>query len=445
MKRSRIRPAGKLIKALVLLCLGGLFVPIAAYWWSIPSPEWLIFFALVTSIVVIVADLVMSHEAPSIAVKRELPDNLSVHQTQKVQFGIANRGDRVLYVECAEHIPEHWKSNDVIPACTLQPGEEAYYDYNVTPMLRGLAQITATEFRLTSLLGFWQINWLVPYLTEHKVYPNFTAITDLAGLKGSVNLTQAGLKKLNRRGSGMDFLQLRDYREGESIKQIDWCATSRFNKLISREFQEEKNQHIIIMLDAGRRMRVQDDDLSYFDHALNSLIMLSYTALKNGDNISVQSFGSESRWLSHVRGAKNVSKILNHFYDLYPQKIASDYLAAAQELIIKQPKRALILLVSCLRDEDFDDLMQAIKLLQAKHLVAVISITEPVYSDVLTETVETFDQAVTYASAQTLRSSIDKNIKKLKQKGVICLNVPASSLTPSVINTYLSIKKAGLL
>jgi uncharacterized protein (DUF58 family) len=445
MRKTRVRPASKSIKTLVLLCLSGLIVPIAAYWWDFPSPNWLIFFALVTSMVVIVADLFISHEAPSIAVKRELPDNLSVHQSQKVQFGIANRGNRTLFVECAEHIPEHWKSDDVIPPCTLQPGEEAYYDYSVTPMLRGLSQITATEFRLTSLLGFWQINWLVPYLTEHKVYPNFTAISDLAGLKGSVNLTQAGLKKFNQRGSGMDFLQLRDYREGESIKQIDWCATSRFNKLISREFQEEKNQHIIIMLDAGRRMRVQDDDLSYFDHALNSLIMLSYTALKNGDNISVQSFGSESRWLSHVRGAKNVSKILNHFYDLYPQKIASDYLAAAQELIVKQPKRALILLVSCLRDEDFDDLMQAIKLLQAKHLVAVISISEPVYNDVLTKTVETFDQAVTYASAQTLRSSIDKNIKKLKQKGVICLNVPASSLTPSVINTYLSIKKAGLL
>jgi uncharacterized protein (DUF58 family) len=194
MKRTRIRPAGKLIKTLVLLSLGGILLPILAYWLSIPSPDWLILFTLVTSFVVVLADLLMSNEAPSIAVKRELPDNLSVHQSQKVQFGIANRGDRTLYVECSEHIPEHWKTNDVIPACSLQPGEEAYYDYHITPMLRGLAQITATEFRLTSLIGFWQVNWRVPHLTEHKVYPNFTAISDLAGLKGSVNLAQAGLK-----------------------------------------------------------------------------------------------------------------------------------------------------------------------------------------------------------------------------------------------------------
>lgn len=445
MKRSRLRPSVKQVKLLTLLCLAGLIVPVCALWAGVPSPEWMIVLLITGAGLMLLLDLFFSREAPALAVKRQLPENLSVHQAQKVEFGIANRGEQPIYVESSEHIPEQWRLDKPLPKCTLGAGEEAYFDYQVTPMRRGLAIISATEFRLVSRLGFWQINWTVEHVSEHKVYPNFTAISDLAGLKGSVNLTQAGLKKFNRRGSGMDFLQLRDYREGESIKQIDWCATSRFNKLISREFQEEKNQHIILMLDAGRRMRVQDDELSYFDHALNSLIMLAYTALKNGDNISVQSFGSESRWLSHVRGAKNVSKILNHFYDLYPEKIASDYLAAAQELVVKQPKRALILLVSCLRDEDFDDLMQAVKILQVKHLVAVISITEPVYQNMQNENVENFEQAINYASAQNLVSSIDRNIKKLKQQGVVCLNVPARSLTPSVINTYLSVKRAGLL
>lgn len=445
MKRISVRPSRKLIKTTALMCALGLAIPVFSLWSNIDDMSQIPLILMGMLILVTAYDFTVSRHSPRVAIKREIPHNLSVHVSQKVSVAMANRGDVLLDIQCIEHIPEHWVCSEKAHHCVLQANEIAEFEYTVKPTKRGPAEIKATEVRVTSKLGLWQCNWWVDHVSEHKVFPNFTAISDLAGLQGSVNLTQAGLKKFNRRGSGMDFLQLRDYREGESIKQIDWRATSRFNKLIAREFQEEKNQHVIIMLDSGRRMRVQDDQLSYFDHALNSLIMLSYTALKNGDNLSLQSFGSESRWLSQVKGAKNVSQVMNHFYDLYPQKIASDYLAAAQELLQKQPKRALILLVSCLRDEDFDDLLTAVQLLKTKHLVAVISIDEPIYKDIQAEPVEDFEQALTYASAHKLSRSIEINIQKLRQKGVICINAPANQLTPSVLNTYLSVKRAGLL
>lgn len=443
MKRTRVRPTNRLIKLTALLAVLGLVLPILSDGLQDVAILPLLLFLLCLPLVLY--DFVLSRRAPLLAVKREVPSNLSVHVEQKVSVALANRGSAPLNVEVIEHVPEHWLINATPHHCLLEPAQIAEFDYKVTPTRRGPAQINASEIRVSSPLGLWQSNWWIEHVTAHKVFPNFTAISDLAGLQGSVNLAQAGLKKFNMRGSGMDFLQLRDYREGESIRQIDWRATSRFNKLISREFQEEKNQHVIIMLDSGRRMRVQDDELSYFDHALNSLIMLSYTALKNGDNLSVQSFGSESRWLSQVKGSHSVSKIMHHFYDLYPQKIASDYLRAAQELLKKQPKRALILLVSCLRDEDFSDLLTAVELLKVKHLVAVISIEEPVYQSIDSQEVEDFEQALTYAASHGLKKAIEMNIQRLKQKGVICIQAPASHLTPSVLNTYLSVKRAGLL
>lgn len=445
MRRIRLAPSTRLLSWTAALTVIGLVLPIGIYanglgqFAGIPLG-----LALITALLV-GYDLLISRHPPQVAVKREIPANLSVHVAQPVSIALANRGHFALSLQCSEMVPEHWLCSDNYHGCSLQPGQIAEFSYTVTPTKRGPSQISATEIKVASKLGFWLYVYWIEHVSDHKVFPNFTAISDLSGLKGSVNLTQAGLKKFNMRGSGMDFLQLRDYREGESIKQIDWRATSRFNKLISREYQEEKNQHLIVMLDSGRRMRVQDDQLSYFDHALNSLIMLSYTALKNGDNVSLQSFGSESRWLSHIRGAQNVSKVMQHFYDLYPQKIASDYLSAAQELLVKQPKRALILLVSCLRDEDFDDLLKAVQLLKAKHLVAVISIEEPIYKQIESQPVETFEEAITYASAHKIKKSIDRNVQRLKQKGVICINAPASHLTPNVLNTYLSVKKAGLL
>ncbi|MFT4937865.1 MAG: hypothetical protein ACI88A_000887 [Paraglaciecola sp.] len=445
MKRLGIRPSRKQLWHIGVLCFLGMLLPLLAMVMELQSLGLLVFPLVLIMLAVLLIDLFVSRHSPNIAVKREAPTNLSVNAVQNIMLALANRGESSIFVEVAEHIPSDWELLSELPGCMLDAQKTLELEYSVRPLKRGSAEITGSELRVDSRFGYWQINWFIDNVSDYKIYPNFTAISDLSGLNGSINLAQAGLKKYNMRGSGMDFLQLRDYRQGESMRQIDWRATSRFNRLISKEFQEEKNQHVIIMLDAGRRMRVQDDELSYFDHALNGLIMLSYTALKNGDNLSVQSFGSESRWLGQIKGAKNVSQVLNHFYDLYPQKIASDYLSAAQELLQKQPKRALVLLVSCLRDEDFSDLVTAVKLLQAKHLVAVISIAEPIYQQISDTPVEHFEQALTYASAQKLQLSIERNMQRLKQQGVICLHTPAQQLTPSVINTYLSVKNAGLL
>lgn len=428
---------------IVLLCT--IFLPYLS--WSQQTPFWkyLPFALLGASVLFALLDLLLSLKAPLIAINRELDEVLSLYQNSKVRFGIANRGSQEIYVDWIEKIPNEWECQAYDTSTLLAPGETQEHQYWVKPHMRGPANIEGAFLRLKSFWACWQISWFKEHISEHKVFPNFSAISDLSGLNGSVNLQQMGLKKFNLRGSGMDFLQLRDYREGESLRQIDWRATSRFSKLISKEFQEEKNQHVLIMLDAGRRMRVQDDELSYFEHSLNALIMLSFTALKNGDNLSIQSFGSESRWLHQVRGAQNVSRVLHHFYDLYPEKIASDYLGAAQELMQKHPKRSLVLLVTCLRDEDFEDLLLSVKVLQEKHLVAVISIEEPIYQTIEDTDIQHFDEALNYASSTILQRNIDMNIKRLKHKGVICINSQASGLSASLINSYLSIKKAGLL
>lgn len=445
MKRMSVRPSRRLVKLSAGALLLAILLPYLTslgyteYWLYMP------FFALVLIAVFAILDMLLSKRAPALSVEREFPDILSLYQQSRVNISIINTANEWINFDWTEKIPSDWT---LIPFQTLTriaPFGMQKHSYEIVPNKRGPARIEGTYLRVRSFLSLWEVCWLLDTISEHKVYPNFTAISDLTGLNGSVNLRQMGLKKYNLRGSGMDFLQLRDYREGETLRQIDWRASSRFHKLISKEFQEEKNQHVMIMLDAGRRMRVQDDELTYFEHALNSLIMLSFTALKNGDNLSIQSFGRQSRWLSQVRGAQNVSRVMHHFYDLYPEKIASDYLSAAQELMQKHPKRSLVLLVTCLRDEDFEDLLVSVRLLQEKHLVAIISIEEPIYASIISSPINEFDDAIDYASATILKRSIDTNIKRLKRCGVICIQTKASGLTASVINSYLSIKKAGLL
>lgn len=445
MKLVSVRPSKLLLKICAGLFCSALLLPVIDLYAITDIWRMLPFLLIGVIVIAVILDIVMSKKPPLIAINRSLISNLSLYQPATVKFALANRGDASVDLDWSESLPNDWVCEAYNSKIHLAAKEQQEHCYIVTPHKRGPADIKGCYLRVVSYWKLLQITWFIAHLSEHKVYPNFSSISDLTGLKGSVNLQQMGLKKFNLRGTGMDFLQLRDYREGESLRQIDWRASSRFKKLISKEFQEEKNQHVVIMLDAGRRMRVQDDELSYFEHSLNALIMLSFTALKNGDNLSIQSFGSESRWLSQVRGAQNVSRVMHHFYDLYPEKIASDYLSAAQDLMIKHPKRSFVVLVTCLRDEDFDDLLVSVNLLQEKHLVAVVSISEPIYSIIENKPIESIEDALDYASSNVLQRSIEHNIKRLKHKGVICIQTSASGLTSSLINSYLSIKKAGIL
>lgn len=448
MRVVRSRPGLKLLKYVLAVLTWSLVIPVTAVLMELPVPGWLLLAPAILLALLVLLDFIWGRKVPQVNIERQAPHSLSVNSVNRISVVLSNSSHRDFTIGFCELLPSDWSLQQQAAegvALELKADEQTRYHYQVIPHTRGGASIDGCELRMLSSLGFWQFDWFYPLVTEHKVYPSFASISDLSGLNGSANLNFQGIKRINRRGTGMDFMQLRDYREGESLKLVDWAATSKFRKLIAKDYQEEKNQNLVIMLDAGQRMCVQDDDASYFDYALNAVLMLSYTALKNGDVVSFQSFGRDSRWLSGLRGADNIPRILNHFYDLYPQHVATDYLKAARELLLQNAKRSLVLFVSCLRDEDFSDLLAAVELLKRRHLIAVISISEPVYKHIEQGKVSQLDEALLYASNQYLKQSIALNIEKLKKQGVICLQSAAEQLTPQVINTYLSVKKSGLL
>lgn len=413
----------------------------------------------------LIYDFWLSRRPPNINITRNIPNNVSVNVAIEISLNVVNsdpsqqdqtavESDNVENVEnkaagyeiaFADLQPESWEHNSLPRPVILKPGSSSHVTYETTPRKRGSFLLHGTQCRVTSHFGLWQLDWIYDLPSEVRVYPDFRMLHDLSGLNGSATLRQEGLRKYHRRGAGMDFKQLRDYRDGESLRQVDWRATSRFNKLIAREFQDEKNQSVVIMLDAGQRMMVQDAQLNYFDYALNTLIALSHTVLKNGDELSLLSFGQSTRWLGKVKGVNNTSQVLNHFFDLHPQSIASDYLLAATRLMEKCPKRSLVILVSCLRDEDFEDLLLAVKLLQKNHLVAVASIEDGLFEQVNQHSVESMEDAGAWLATQDFVDRIEKNRKKLEARGVICISSPAANITPSAINTYLKVKRSGAL
>ena len=135
---------------------------------------------------------------------------------------------------------------------------------------------------------------------ETRVFPNFSAVTKYA-LRGVDSMQSVAAHHLRqRRGEGLDFHQLREYRVGDTFRQIDWKATARSQKLISKEFQEERDQHVIFLIDSGHRMLARDDELSHFDHVLNTVLVLGYIALRQGDAVGYMTCEPDPQWMKDM-------------------------------------------------------------------------------------------------------------------------------------------------
>jgi uncharacterized protein (DUF58 family) len=254
-----------------------------------------------------------------------------------------------------------------------------------------------------------------------------------------------GIVRRARAGTSREFHQLRDYRDGDPLAQIDWNATSRRQRLISRDYQEQRNQAVVFLLDTGRRMRAMDGALPQFDHALNAILLVSHVALKQGDQVSVKSFGGEERWLPPVKGAHAMPVLLNHLYDYQTTSSPSDFAGGVEHLMARQRRRALVIVLTNLRGEDGKELLPALQVLQSKHLVLLASLRERTVDDAVTRPVATLPHALRYLAADRYLNERREIMAGLGACGILTLDATAQELAIALANRYLDIKAAGRL
>lgn len=378
-------------------------------------------------------------------VKRELPDRFALGEKGEVHLSIHNPSRFARRVEVFDGIPV----DAVAPAMPWEGGVPAnitaHVRYSVTIPQRGEAKFSAVSFRTLGLLRLLQRRSESPLEQSVKVYPNYAPVMKLSLLATDHRQDQMGIVRRSRAGNSRDFHQLRDYRKGDSLSQIDWKSTSRRLQLISRDYQEQRNQQIVFLLDSGRRMRSLDGDLPHFDHCLNALLLVSYVALRQGDHVAVQSFGGADRWLPSVKGSHAMATILEHLYDAQATQSPSDFIEAAERLMMRHRRRALVIVMTNLRGEDAEEIIPALRSLQSRHLVLLASLCEGVVRDAVEEPVRDFSSALQHVAARQYLGERKEVLAHLQAHGILTLDVTADRLAVELANRYLDIKAAGTL
>jgi uncharacterized protein (DUF58 family) len=315
----------------------------------------------------------------------------------------------------------------------------------VRPVARGEAEFGAAELRLSSPLGLWHIKRRTGAASTVRVYPNFRALAKYTLLATDNRLSQIGVLQVRRRGEGTEFHQLREYRQGDSQRAIDWKATARTARLISREYEEEKNQRVLLVVDCGRRMASKDDEVSHFDHALNAALLLGHVAARQGDAVGLMATAGIDRYVEPRKSVAAVNAILNHVYDIEPTLAVPDYHVVARDVMRRLRRRSLVIVLTNLRDEDDETLLPALNLLRTRHLVVLASLREAIISRALSARVDSFDRAVTHAAAADYLAARERTFRRIGASGTICLDVEPERLAISLVNRYLELKREGRL
>lgn len=408
----------------------------ALYWWV----------ATAAVIFISATDGVLGWLTTAPEIERIAPGSMSLANWVDVHLTIKNASERRdLSMHVFDHHPNVFLTEGLPQEATVASGHFVDLSYRVRPTQRGAFTFRGCEIRLASPLGFWWRRRFVETESHVRVYPNYSTISKLLAYEVDNRLQLAGLKLSRRRGEGTEFHQLREYREGDELRSIDWKATARTSRLIAREYQDERDQQVVFLLDTGRRMLAKDAELSHFDHALNAMLLLSYVALRQGDGAGVMTAGPKRSWLPPRKGVHAINGILNHVYDIEPQPIEVDYLAAATELAVRQRRRALIVILTNVREEDSEDLRAATGLLRRRHLVILASLREAVLDQALEKPVHGFGDALTFAATSQYLEARRESQNLLRARGVFVEDSLCEDLPSAITNRYLAIKRAGLL
>lgn len=370
------------------------------------------------------------------SVERILPSRFSVGQWNRVELRIRHQRRAVLELYLFDHLPEDVDYESMPLSVEVHPNRRSLVEYHVRPLTRGTFSFEKLQALYYSPLKFWLASAMAHLPGRAKVYPDTSVLANLQYELDHRSAPQSGLLSWAYLGHGMQFHQLRHYQTGDVLRQVDWKATSRVQKMISKEYQMEREQTLVFLLDSGRRMRVKDDELSHFDHALNAVLLLVHVALQQGDSVGLLTFGAEERWIPPAKSSGQFNQIMNLTYDLHAQPIASDYRKAVQRLIARQQRRSVVILITNARDENLDELAPALNTLQQKHAVLVANLQEQSVVKQLDYPIVDFSDAMKYLGACHYLEQRQAVHQQLLGQRLAALDVAPAELPRALVNYY---------
>jgi len=381
-------------------------------------------------------------------VMREPPRVFSVGRPNLVRLHVTSTAGRPVSVQINDDVAVELVSEGLPTIAAVPATGHALVTYHVRPRRRGLYELGDHHLRWATPLGLWRRQVRIPAHDPVRVYPDVQAVRTYEMLARQ-SLENRMVRTVRLRGGENEFEALRDYQRDDEYRAIDWKATARRQKLTAREYQQERNQSVLCMLDCGRLMTAQTHDLSRLDHALNAVLMLAHVATRAGDHVGLLAFDANIRtFLPPQGGRRAAQRVVAASYDIHAQVVETDFEAAHGYLSRRMRKRSLVVLFTEVIDElSARAVVRTMRGLGSRHLGLCVLLRDEVLDGMaeppgsIAKPVDLYQRA---AAAEAV-SWRDRLVRELEDTGALVLHAPPPRLTPALINRYLRIKAERLL
>jgi uncharacterized protein (DUF58 family) len=433
----------KLFYFLIALAL----IPLALSW----DRPWLRWIALAYNVLLLaaaVAESRFSKLPKGLMISREFGSRFAMGAETEVRIHIQNASNRSVSLMVKDEYPPQMSLNGLREGrVDVDAQSTATLIYGVKPPKRGRFEFGQTALRFRSKFNLiWCQTKVVEPVTV-KVYPNIRRSRE-AELKAlGARSVVSTHRKTSWRGEGREFESMRDYVRGDELRHISWTATARRGKLTTRQYQIERDQTILIALDAGRLMTARIEQETKLDSAVHATLALFSAAARAGDNAGLVVFGRKIKsYLPPGRGRDHIESALEALHAVEPEMIEPSYAHAFQFIAANSKRRSLVVLLTDLVDEEGSkELLTSLHILRPRHLPLVVTIADRDLKAVVRQIPSSVKDVFTQSVAEEIIHHREAALRRVESIGGLALDVTAAALAPALLETYLRVKERGLL
>jgi uncharacterized protein (DUF58 family) len=437
---------------------------LAGFVWLIPG-FWdgrLAYAMLAWDVLVLLAALLDGLRLPAVAeltASRSWSNAPALDSETEIELTIENRGRMIIDCRLVDDLPPALIEEPETLRLTIFPRVPASLRYRMEPRERGDWQTGWLYIRYRSGLGLAE-RWARAPLTQTvRIYPVLRTGEEQQIFLARSRQIDLQLRQTRLRGLGRDFESLREYRDGDDLRDICWTATARRGSPITRQYQTERSQPVWIVLDCGRLMRARVTTTqtpnegrgpqvhSKLDHACTTAVALAQLALYSGDRVGLLAYGQGiQQQLLPGRGSAHLRQLIESLAQVRVESGEADHLRATATLNHLQPRRSLILWVTdlaetAMRPEVIDGALQLLR----RHVLLFVAMAQPEVELIAQARPKSVDEMFRAAAAQEMVGRRELLLARLHEQGALTLDLNPEALTSSVLNQYLTVKERAMV
>lgn len=401
---------------------------------------------LVVFLLIVIDVFLLYNTRKGVSLERILPERLSNGDNNKVTLKIKNNYKFTNNLSIIEELPFQFQKRNFIFPLVIASREEKIIYYDLKPSERGVYNFGNSNVYASSPLQLATKKYILGAKKELKCYPSFLKLREFDFKAFSNDAISYGTKKVRRIGHSLEFEQIKEYVSGDDIRTLNWKATAKSNQLMVNQYVEEKSQPVYSIIDKGRAMQMQFNELSLLDYAINASLAISNIILRKQDKAGMLSFSKNLEdWVVAQKRSSQMSLISEALHNLKTDFSESDFSTLYAVIKRKITHRSLLIIYT--NFETMDGLNRQLSYLRAlakNHLVLVVFFKNTELQSLINTKADNIQDVYDSIIAEKFMYEKISIVNELKKYGIQSVLTSPENLTGDTINKYLELKSRGL-